>query len=513
VPVRTVRVMAPSNPLLHRRQLLLAGGAILLAACGKPGTNSTSVSRKTLAKADPVVPTAGFNELWIPPTLTGTNFDLAIAAASKQLHSGAATSTIGYNGAEFWGPTLIMTKGSNVKLNVTNNLAEETTAHWHGFHIPAEMDGGPHQVIAAGATWSPSFEVKNSAATYWYHPHMHTTTWPQMNHGAGGFIIVQDDAEATLALPRTYGVDDIPLMLTSRSFDGGNQFVLTAVTPYGDEMLTNGTLRAEVSLPAQFVRFRILNAEIERAYNLGFADGRTFHVIATDGGLVNTPVPVTRLVMLPGERYEVLVDLRGDAVGAPVAMQSFNSGQTFGFPGGEGAPSGATFGSALNNTTFDVLRINVVAATVNAVTALPTTLAETIYWTAADATNERTIAITDTGPGSPFTFDHVGYAMDTVAQTVVLDTVEAWTIQNGRTFGHSFHIHDVQFSIVSRSNGDVGEHERGWKDTVYVLKDQSVTFVAKFADFASTDHPYMYHCHMANHEDEGLMGQFVVVPS
>jgi len=261
------------------------------------------------------------------------------------------------------------------------------------------------------------------------------------------------------------------------------------------------------------VRFRILNGEIERVYILGFEDDRTFHVIGTDGGLVNTPVAVTRLTIAPGERYEIVVDLTGDAIGSALTMQAFNGGQPFGFPGGEDAGSGQTFGSTLNNTTFEVLRIAVAAATAEAVRTLPATLANNTYWTAADATNERTIAITDTGPGSPFTFDDQGYDMETMNQTVVLDAIEQWTIDNGRVFSHSFHIHDVQFALVSRSTGEVGEHEKGWKDTVYLFTNETVQFVAKFDDFASTEHPFMYHCHMANHEDEGLMGQFLVVPA
>jgi FtsP/CotA-like multicopper oxidase with cupredoxin domain len=141
---------------------------------------------------------------------------------------------------------------------------------------------------------------------------------------------------------------------------------------------------------------------------------------------------------------------------------------------------------------------------------MPTVLAKNTYWEAKDATNTRAIAITDHGPGSPFTFDNAGYAMGTINQTVKLDTVEQWTITNGRTFGHSFHIHDVQFAIVSRSSGPVADHEKGWKDTFYIRVNETVSFIAKFDDFVSKDHPFMYHCHMSNHEDEGLMGQFLV---
>ncbi len=451
--------------------------------------------------------TSAFNKLWIPPTIEGKTFDLTLSESTKQLRDGGLTTTMGYNGANFWGPTLIMQKGDVVQMNVTNNLNEMTTTHWHGFHIPANTDGGPHQVIAAGTTWSPSFEIKNNAATYWYHPHLHHMTQAQLTYGAGGLIIIRDAEEAALALPRTYGVDDMPLVLTSRKFNAANQFNINDA--YGDYMLTNGTMEAEVDLPAQFVRFRILNGEIERSYNLGFSDDRTFYVIASDGGLLNEPVPVTRLVMYVGERYEILVDLSKDAAGSSLDMQAFNGGQPFGFPGGEPNATGP-FGSQLNNKTFDVLHINVTSPTAGAITTVPSKLAANTYWTDADVTSSRTLNITDMGPGSPFTFDGALFNMDVINQTVALNAVEKWTVQNNMTFSHSFHIHDVQFKILSRVGGTIAPYEQGWKDTVSIPRNGAISFAAKFDDFASDTDPYMYHCHMVNHEDDGLMGQFLV---
>ena len=497
-------------PLLHRRQFLIASAGLALVACSSKNDSGASTDTSNGISSSSLTPSNG-GTLWIPPVLSGAAFELAANKSTKQFHDGSATPTYAFNDAQIWGPTLIMKKGDVVSINITNNLDVETTNHWHGFHIPADMDGGPHQVIGVGETWSPSFEVKNNAATYWYHPHMHETSWEQMNHGLGGFIIVQDEEESALALPRTYGVDDIPLMLTSRTFSDTNEFVKTEVTPYGDEMLTNGTLNANVELPAQLVRFRILNAEIERAYNLGFSDGRKFHVIGTDGGLLNAPVEVEKLLMSPGERYEIVIDLAVDGVGGNVTLQSFSGGQQFGFPGAEDAGSGQVFGSTLNNTTFDVLVINVIEATDDGLFELPKSLANLELWTAADATNSRTVNITDDGPGTPFVFDNAAYDMDTINQTVKLNTIENWAVQNDQIFGHSFHIHDVQFAIVSRSTGEVPDYEKGWKDTFFIAINEKVEFVAKFDDFASSEHPFMYHCHMVNHEDGGLMGQFLVV--
>lgn len=452
-----------------------------------------------------------YNALWIPDTLSGTNFNLTIKDTFAQLVTpGNQTLTGGINN-KFWGPTLFINQGQTVHMNVTNNLNDSTTIHWHGMHLPAVMDGGPHQVIPPGTLWQPYWNVTNKAGTYWYHPHLHEMTLEHLTKGIGGFIIVRDAEESALNLPRKYGVDDIPIVLTSRRYDANNQFV-TQATSYGDYMLTNGTPDAAVSLPKQWVRLRILNAEIERGYNLGFSDNRTFYIISNDGGLLNAPVAVTRVKLLVGERIEIMVNLSNDVVGSSLNLKAYNSGQTFGFPGGEPASAGQ-FGSLLNNLDFNVLHINIAAATANPITSLPATLANNSYWTANDATVSRSITITNGNPGGPaFNFDNQSFQLNNINKTVNLNSIEKWTVTNNNVFGHTFHIHDVQFKIVDRNgnaNG-VGNYESGWKDVMYVPKGESVSFVAKFDDYADAIHPFMYHCHFSNHEDDGMMGQFVV---
>ncbi|MBA2613843.1 MAG: multicopper oxidase domain-containing protein [Bacteroidetes bacterium] len=454
-----------------------------------------------------------YNNLWIPDTITGTTFNLTVKDTFKQIITpGNQTITGGINN-NFWGPTLFFNKGDTVHMKVKNKLNDSTTIHWHGMHLPAVMDGGPHQVIPPGTLWQPYWKVANNAGTYWYHPHLHQMTVDHLTKGIGGFIIVRDPIESALALPRKYGIDDIPLVLTSRRYDASNQFV-TLNTSYGDYMLTNGTPSAQISLPKQYVRLRILNAEIERGYDLGFSDNRTFYIIGTDGGLVNTPVAVTRVKLLVGERVEIMVNLGNDVVGSSIDLKAYNSGQTFGFPGGEPATSGQ-FGSLLNNIDFPVLHINVIATTANPITLLPATLANNVYWTASNATVTRTINITNGNPGPnpiPFNFDNTSFVLNTINKTVNLNDIEKWTVVNNNVFGHTFHIHDVEFKITDRngSTSAVGTHESGWKDVMYVPKGESVSFVAKFDDFADAIHPFMYHCHFSNHEDSGMMGQFVV---
>ena len=461
-----------------------------------------------------------YSNMTMPQALYGTTFNLNIHESTKQLVSGNLTITGAINNETFWGPTLFINKGDLVHMNVTNGLNESTTLHWHGMHLPAVMDGGPHQVIPAGTLWQPYWTVKQQAATLWYHPHLHETTHAQMTKGIGGFIIVKDTQEAALALPRTYGIDDIVLALTSRSYNATTNTFLSppsSIRVYGDSMLSNGTPNAQYTLPKQFVRLRILNAEIERGYNLGFSDNRTFYVIGNDGGLLNSPVGVTRLPIHVGERYEILVNLGNDNVGSSIDLKAYNSGQSQSFPGGEPA-TGGVFGSLLNNTTFNVLHINVGATTATPITVLPTSLITNTYWTAADATvNRTTINITNGQPGPasiPFNFDNTTFSLTMNPKVVNLNDIEKWTIANTNpaVFGHSFHLHDIEFKIVSRNNGTAAAYESGWKDTFFISKGETVSFVGKFDDFADSDvtHPYMYHCHFGGHEDGGMMGQFIV---
>lgn len=452
---------------------------------------------------------AQYNKLHIPDTLSGTHFNLVLKDTFTQYKTGQTTITSGING-NFWGPTIFINKGDTVHMNILNKLNDSTTIHWHGFHLPAVMDGGPHQVIPPNTVWRPYWKVKNDAATYWYHPHLHEMTQEHLTKGLGGLIIVRDAVESALQLPRSYGVDDIPLVLTSRRYSASNQFVVEK-SAYGDYLFTNGTPNAEYTIPKQVVRLRILNAEMERGFNIGFSDNRTFYVISSGGGLFDKPLAVTRLPIHVGERYEILVDCNNDAVGSALDLMAYNSGQSQSFPGGEPA-TGGEFGSLLNNKNFNVLHLTIGNKTSSATVSIPNTLTTNSYLTAADATVSRTVNITNGTPGSgiPFDLDGKPFNLNTINHSVNLGVTEKWTVKNNNVFGHCFHIHDVQFKLISRSTGAIGAYESGWKDAFFISKNETVSFVAKFIDYADETHPFMYHCHFANHEDGGMMGQFVV---
>jgi bilirubin oxidase len=455
------------------------------------------------------------NPLWIPDTLSGPEFNLTMAPGHVHFVNDATTMTAGFNaestGLAFWGPTLIFRKGDTVRMNVTNNLGEETTVHWHGMHLPAIMDGGPHQVIKNGETWRPFWEIKNHAATYWYHPHLHHMAQEQLLMGLGGMIIVRDEAEEALPLPRTYGVDDIPLALSDRAFDASKQIVNQ---PYGDSAQVNGVLRAEWTAPAQVVRFRVLNSATERSYNLGFSDNRKFYVIASDGGLLSKPAELDRILLSSGERIEILVDMSKDQ-GKDFYLKAYNSTLTQNIPGGDVIPV-APFRNALARKDFNLMNVTVGARTERAILSVPTDLVTVEPHQASMATTTRKVSISDTMipgiPGATFLLNHRLFNIDYVDYQVPLDNTEIWEISNSGNFAHPFHIHDVEFNVLTRNGNKPPAYEQGWKDVVLVKSRETVRFIARFTNFADAAHPYMFHCHIALHEDEGMMGQFVVVP-
>ena len=464
-----------------------------------------------------LVSQAQYQNLWIPDTLSGSTFNLTARDTFKQMLSGNQTVTAAYNG-NWWGPTMIWNKGQTVHINVTNKLNDSTTVHWHGMHLPAVMDGGPHQVIPINTIWSPYWTVTNNAATYWYHPHLHMESEKQITQGLGGLIIVRDSIESALPLPRRYGVDDIPLILTDRSFSS-NQFT---TVPYGDSMVTNGVLHAQYTLPAQVVRFRVLNAAIERSYNIGFSDGSTFYVITSDGGLLNAPVALTRFIISPGERVEILVNLTGKT--SSLDLMAYNSTLSGIIGGGENF-MGGPFANALGHKDFPMLHINIGTQTTAPITTIPTSLTTNTYLNVANASTTRYLTMSDSsgvsgilGPNA-FIINHHLFQLNKIDYQVPVDSTEIWQITSTSGFSHPFHIHDVEFNIISIDGATPPAEQQGWKDVILVSGHQGppgsmgshiVKFIAKFADYSDSLHPFMFHCHIALHEDEGMMGQFVV---
>lgn len=457
------------------------------------------------------------NTLFIPPIIEGNKVNLHVQYGSMQFLPGAMTTTMGVNG-NFLGPTIILSQGDSVQLSVYNDLDEPTTMHWHGLHVPAKLDGSPHNVIQAHTLWSPRIKVLDQAATYWYHPHLHGKTAEHVTKGVAGMIIVRDNQESALNLPRNYGVDDFPIVIQSRAFDSNRQFVVKTTDDH--TLLINGTIDPILKVPAQIIRLRVLNGSTNRVYNIGFQGNHQFYQIASDGGLLDSPVALTRLILAPGERAELLVNLSG-LKDQNLDMFSFGSELPNGIYGAS-QPGSMGMGSIdgysaniLNGKDFKLIRLSVAAQTTQAVTTIPSKLVLLQKPDPSKSSVTRIITLSSSVMGmgnlsGPFLINGQTFSMDRIDFSAKLGATEIWQISNQTAIAHPFHIHGLQFFITNIGGSQPDRSRQGRKDVVLVPAMQSVRLIMKFDDFSDPLIPYMFHCHMLSHEDDGMMGQFLV---
>jgi bilirubin oxidase len=457
------------------------------------------------------------NPLYIPDTLSGETIYLKLQNGQTSLIPGMMMATMGANG-NILGPTLLLQKGQNVSIEVENDLGEPTTIHWHGLHVASENDGGPHTPIAPGEIWNPQFTVLDEAATYWYHPHLHHKTNEHVSKGIAGMIIVRDSNEASLNLPSQYGVDDIPVIIQTKELDAQNQ--ITTHTHQDGLLLVNGTIQPFINVPAQWIRLRVLNGSSERSFNLGLDDNSVFYQIASDAGLLNRPVSLARLLLAPGERAELMVNL-STMEGKEVVLRSFAAELPNGiygarFPGmGQGMVLNGYNPNPLNGENFDLLHLIVGAQTGNPSPGLPPVLNDLVRWSMSDADTIRSFIFMPEmmGPNQlngHFMINNRLFELDYINEVVTLDNTEIWELRNQSGISHPFHMHNVPFFILDRNGVLPPENERGRKDVVLVRPGETVRIITRFTNFADSPVPYMYHCHLLTHEDDGMMGQFLV---
>lgn len=427
-------------------------------------------------------------ELKIPHILEDQNPDpkaseyvLEAMSGQSQFFENRMTNTIGYNGS-YLGPVIKMRKGEEVSVTLKNSLGISTTIHWHGLIVDGDDDGGPHQGIRPGETWTPEFVVDQNAATLWYHPHLMETTSNQVYQGLSGLIYIEDEVSDKLNLPKDYGVNDIPLIVQDRRFnsDGSFNYQVNMMGPVpGNVMLVNGTVSPYFNVTEGIVRFRILNASNSENFEFRLSDGENFYQIASDGGFLSAPVERRSLFLAPSERAEILVDFRNSK--EPLSLLA--SGREV-----------LSFNIEETNTEYG---------------EIPETLTVIEDIPLGSSPNERTFAMQSMGISG--TINGKYFDMDRIDETVKLGETEIWTIVNvggmmQSSAGHPFHVHGTQFQILSRNGQKASPAESGFKDTVFVSVGEEVKIKVRFTHKGV----YMYHCHILEHEDNGMMGQFIV---
>ena len=350
----------------------------------------------------------------------------------------------------------------------------------------------------------------DKASLCWYHSHMLEQTGEQVLRGLAGLFLVEDDESLALRLPSDYGVDDIPLIIQDRRFNADGSFEYMSnmgdaeLGYQGNVILVNGTIAPHLELRRQRTRLRILNGSNARIYLLGRDDAADLVVIGSDGSLLERPAHMRRVRLSPGERIELLVDIPPERT---ITLMSYPVIANAMRPDG-------------NDETFPIIELRTGTLETSDI-PIPEKLIRVPYWDPARAARARkftldmsTMNIGPTpGPIMDGSMGINGRSMDMsrIDERVPLGSVEIWEIQNRTTLAHPFHIHDVQFRVLDRDGAPPQPHEQGLKDTVLIDTGSRVRVIAEFADFADPDHPYMYHCHILEHEDAGMMGQFVVI--
>ena len=485
------------TPFSRRRMLagIAALPALALVSCGFDRTTANPIS--TVGMLD------FGNRLRIPGLAASSvaedgvrEFRLSAVAGAAEFLADTSTPTWGYTDgrydAGYLGPTLRAARGERVRVMVENRLSETTTVHWHGMHLPARFDGGPHQPIGAGETWQPEWLIDQPAATLWYHPHPHGETESQVTRGLAGLFYLDDGTNPDL--PHRYGIDDIPIILQDRSFDSRGQFSLRgrAVTGLlGDKILANGTYSPYLPVSTSRVRLRILNASTARIYHLAFADDREFALVATDCGFLPAPQRIRRLLLSPAERAEIIVDFR------PGERQILRS-----VPWDLNMMTPLTNGAG-GNDHLDLLQFRAANSL-----AERGRLPERLEASSAVALNHVTARRTFQLDGREINGHQM--EMSRIDTVVAAGTTELWTVRNAQNQPHNFHVHGVAFQIVP--HGAAAPDPRlGWKDTVLLAAEETVQLAIKFPPYQDPLTPYMYHCHLMWHEDVGMMAQFTVV--
>jgi FtsP/CotA-like multicopper oxidase with cupredoxin domain len=472
--------MTPTKILAVAAALSLGAAAGNLRAQQhlQPGAVTTSVALATL----PVLR----NMSKAPHTV---EVSITAAPARMEMQPGVMTDAFAYNG-HIPGPTLELQEGDKVIIHFQNKLNEPTTVHWHGLHIPADQDGSPFHPVMPGEKHDYVFTIApGTAGTYWYHPHPDMRSGYQVGKGLYGGIIIRAPDDP---LPRT--ITDKLIVLSDNRFlaDGSVDFPEMR-SPQGiiDEengregnvLFVNGEVLPTIKIrPGEVQRWRIVNAAASRVYRLAI-QGNPFLHIGSDGGLFEKPVEENEIILANSERVEVLV--RG--TGAPGSVSLLET-----LPYDRYAPQTRP---ADWKKPLPLLRLEYTSDPPARPIAIPAKLRYIPPLDTMKATATHVITL------SQGLINGKMMDMKRVDVTAPLNGIEIWEIENLVGMDHPFHLHGFQFQVLDR-NG-VPEPYRRWKDTVNVPKHETVRFIVRYDDNPGL---WMFHCHILDHEDHGMMG-------
>ena len=415
--------------------------------------------------------------------------------------AGRQASLLTYNG-QIPAPRLEAKPGDKVRIHFTNNLQQPTNIHYHGLHIP--LTGNADNVfleIESGKKLTYEFQIPNNhpSGTFWYHPHLHGLVAEQLFGGLAGLFIVRGELDE---IPELKAAQEEFLVLQDFSINADGKRTNSAhmslmMGREGELIAVNGRINPSIALSkGGLLRLRILNASPSRFYRLALED-HSFYQIATDGNSLSEPIEVAQLLLTPGQRADVLI--RGDKESGQYSLLNLPYDR-----GSMGMMGGGMMGRNNRDEPITLATVNyeyavesmALPSKLNSISALPEPQTVRRF----ELNHGMSPAV-----GMAFLINGEPYSHDVIHTQVRLNTIEDWELVNTGVMDHPFHIHGNAFQIISR-NGQP-ESLLALRDTVLVKRGETVRIRIPFRDFAGKT---VYHCHVLDHEDLGMMGNLMI---
>ncbi|WP_437943806.1 multicopper oxidase family protein [Sorangium sp. So ce281] len=414
--------------------------------------------------------------------------DLEAREAEKTYLEGTTTAVWSYSGT-VPGPLIEANVGDTLIVHFKNSLPEATTIHWHGVRVPNEMDGvmAVQEPIAPGETFTYQFTLRD-AGFYWFHPHVMEPE--QIQKGLFGLIRVRGPNEPEADVEKIAVLGDV-FLNKDGTFNEELDDDTIMMGREGNVVLVNGEVMPALDVqPGGLTRLRIVNVANGRFFNLALP-GHTFRVIGTDGGLIPKPYDTERLLVSPGERYDVLLIAEGEP-GTELTLMNepYERGHHTGLA--EPMPLARVRigkGSRLSGRTLP--------ETGPAIERLP------------GGTAEKTITFDEGYVDGKLTFTIDGKAYPDVPPIGIGNgSVHVYDLKNDAEMDHPFHLHGAFFQVLARDDVPLADDELANKDTVVLPQRSTVRIATRF------DEPgmWMYHCHILEHTERGMMGEIHVEP-
>lgn len=414
-------------------------------------------------------------------------YSLEASEFNWEVSPGKVIKAWGYN-QQVPGPVLKAEKGDTMIIHFKNNLPEATVIHWHGIRLPSSMDGTDDvQVpVKPGESFEYKFIVPD-AGTFWYHSHQNETV--QMERGLYGSMVIADEKDPMVDNDRVLVFDDMSLDKKNdyKKLNSIGRWIERHDGREGSTNLINGKEGSTLKMFAgQTERWRLINASSAR-YLVFHLEGIPFKIISTDGGLIESPQTVTEVLMTPGERYDILVG-------------PFNEWENFSI---QSLPyDRMTVLKSKKQHYANVLVLN----REESVADVPETLRQIEALAPQEALVNRKVKLS-VGPSVKHGIDFlVNNQMHMMDEPVMVGALQIWEVSNTSRMDHPFHLHGFFFQVLEE-NGKAPEY-KAWKDTIN-LKPKSKIKIAWMPDNRTGS--WMYHCHILEHHEAGMMAHFDIV--